>query len=352
MAIMKVKRKSGKTTWEFKTYYIDWDGSKKQKKKEGFRTQREAKIAESEFLDKMKGSSNMLFSNLVEHYFEYNENRLKPTTNANKKVLINLKIQPYFGNMKLNEIQSSTVMKWQNELIAKGYVPTYLKSIHNQLSAIFNFAIKYYNHDNNPARICGSMGKKNADAMNFYTFEEFQKFIKVFDNDPTPRIMLKILFYSGIRLGELFALTPSSFDFTNCLMIIDENFQKVEGEEIILDPKSLSGRIALPKSLMIEIYDYLQKLPFLKEKDRIFTYSKSYLHSKMTKGARLAEIKRIRVHDLRHSHASHLIHLGFSPLIIKERLRHKDITTTLQTYSHLYPNTDTEVAEKLNELYT
>lgn len=82
----------------------------------------------------------------------------------------------------------------------------------------------------------------------------------------------------------------------------------------------------------------------------LFPVTKSYLHSEMTRGTKKSGIKRIRVHDLRHSHASMLIEEGFSALLISERLGHESIETTLQTYSHLYPNKQIEVANRLDQM--
>lgn len=89
---------------------------------------------------------------------------LKPTTLANKEHLITTKLLPYFGDMRICDIDIATIRKWQNELISheNGYAPTYSKTVHNQLSAIFNFAVKYYKLPSNPASACGSMGKKKS----------------------------------------------------------------------------------------------------------------------------------------------------------------------------------------------
>ena len=91
------------------------------------------------------------------------------------------------------------------------------------------------------------------------------------------------------------------------------------------------------------LYDY-------KPTDRLFTVTKSYLTHEMQRGCKLSGVKKIRIHDLRHSHASLLIELGFAPLLISERLGYENIETTLNTYSHLYPNKHGEVAETLSKL--
>lgn len=84
--------------------------------------------------------------------------------------------------------------------------------------------------------------------------------------------------------------------------------------------------------------------------DRLFTCTKRYLSHEMIRGCRLSGVKKIRVHDIRHTHASLLIELGFQPLLVSERLGHENIETTLNTYSHLYPNKHGKVAETLSKL--
>lgn len=133
----------------------------------------------------------MTFRSLVELYKEDIAPRIKPTTKASKEFMIDTKLLPFFGDMAINSITATTVRKWQTELISspENYSQTYLKTINNQLSAIFNFAVKYYSLKSNPARDCGSMGKKKADSMQFWTQAEFNSFISVVD-DITDRTIL------------------------------------------------------------------------------------------------------------------------------------------------------------------
>lgn len=160
-------------TWYATFYYTDWMGNRKRKKKEGFKTQREAKAYEREFINKSKADCTMLFGSLVELYFEDCRSRLKPTTLNNKEYIITLKILPYFKDMPLNNIDATAIRQWQNALMLyrdeddSPYSQTYLKTVNNQLSAIFNFARKYYKLPINPVATCGSIGKAHADSMQF-----------------------------------------------------------------------------------------------------------------------------------------------------------------------------------------
>ena len=101
---------------------------------------------------------------------------VKVTTYPGKVNMFQKHILPCFWELKLNEITAATVRQWQTKMLSsKKYKPTYLKSIHNQLSAAFNYACRFYGLRENSARSCGSMGKKKADKMDFWTLEEFQK---------------------------------------------------------------------------------------------------------------------------------------------------------------------------------
>lgn len=170
-------------TWYCKFYYTDYNGTRKQKKKRGFKLQREAKEWERNFLETRELDVNIKFKNFVPQYFKDTENRIKESTLENKKYIVDQKILPFFSDMILSEITPLNVRQWQNELLAyrdknnKPYSQTYLKTIQNQLSAIFNYGVRYYNLKENPCIKAGSLGKKHADKMLIWTLEEFQQFI-------------------------------------------------------------------------------------------------------------------------------------------------------------------------------
>ncbi|WP_352399109.1 site-specific integrase [Anaerotignum sp.] len=351
---MPVYKNETLNTWYCKFYYKDWQGNRKQKKKEGFKTQREAKAFEREFLHKEEGSCDMAFGSLVELYIDDCKSRLKPTTLSNKEYVLKHKVTPFFKDMPINTITPTTVRKWQNELLAheSDFSPTYLKTINNQLSAIFNYAMKYYRLPSNPARDCGSMGKKNAESMQFWTTEEYNKFIEIVNDKPISKVVFPLLFWTGIRSGELLALTLNDFDFENRILSINKNYARLEGKDLTLEPKTPKSKrlINIPPFLCDLVNEYVTMLYDYQPNERLFNVTKFYLRHEMNRGCEKSGVKKIRIHDLRHSHASLLIELGFSPLLISERLGHENIETTLQTYSHLYPNKQSEVADKLQNL--
>jgi integrase len=256
--------------------------------------------------------------------------------------------------MPINTITATTIRKWQTELIAhpNNYSETYLKTLHNQVSAIFNFACKYYRLGENPARMCGSMGKKHADSMQFWTLEEYKKFIAEVSDKITSEAAFNLLFWSGMRSGEMLALTLNDFNFEAKTVEINKNYARLNNEDLILQPKTPKSKrkISLPPFICNLVKEYAEKLIDYEPGERLFSITKHYLTHEMNRGCKKSGNKKIRIHDLRHSHASLLIEMGFSPLLISERLGHEDIKTTLQTYSHLYPNKQAELAEKLQDL--
>ena len=247
------------------------------------------------------------------------------------------------------------MIAWQNELLAykdeKGevYSPTYLKTIHSQLSAIFNHAVRYYHLPSNPAQRAGSMGSEEHKEMLFWTKEEYLKFADVMMDKPVSYYAFEMLYWTGIRCGELLAFTPKDFNFERQELTINKSYQRLNGRDVITTPKTKKSNrtIKMPKFLCEEMQEYIGMLYEIGEDERLFQITKSYLHHEMDRGAKVAGVKRIRIHDLRHSAISLLIEMGFSALAIAERVGHESIDITYR-YAHLFPTKQTEMADKLD----
>ena len=310
---MAVYKEEKTNTWRVIYRYTDWNGERKQSQKRGFKTKREAQAWEREQLNKLGGDLDMNFKSFVEHYSEDMQTRLKENTWETKKHIIDKKLIPYFGKLKMCNITAQQIITWQNELInykddnGKPYSPVYLKTIHNQLSAIFNHAVRYYNLKENPCQKAGSMGKKKNREMLFWTKEEYLKFADAMMDKPMSYYAFEMLYWTGIREGELLALTSADFDFEKRTVTINKSFQHLNGRDIITSPKTEKSNrtIQLPKFLCDEMQDYLKMLYDVGLEDRVFPITKSYLHREMDRGAKEAGVKRIRIHDIRHPYVKH-----------------------------------------------
>ena len=344
-------KKTGK--WLIQYRYTDWQGKRRKSTKRGFATKREAEEWLRNFLITQKADFDMKFEDFWKMYCADMETRLREHTMRTKKYIVELKILPYFGDKRVNDITAADIRQWQNELIKMGYSPTYLKTINNQLSAIFNYAVRYYDLKSNPCAKAGSMGKSKAEKMDFWTVEEFRKFIDSVMNKRLSYMAFMTLYWTGMRLGELLALNPKDVDLEKRTISITKSYQRLGKKDVITPPKTPKSKrvITIPEFLATDIKDYMDSLYDLQENDRLFPITKYYLEHEMQRGIKESGVKRIRVHDLRHSHASMLIELGFSPLEIANRLGHEKVETTLNTYAHLYPNKQTKLAERLDSEY-
>lgn len=194
------------------------------------------------------------------------------------------------------------------------------------------------------------MGKSDANRLDFWTKDEYDKFIATIDHDDRYYTLFEILFWTGCRVGELLALTKSDIDFQNNQIHISKTYYRMNGEDVITTPKTEQSirTVDIPEFLKNEIKDYVSRIYECKDNQRLFPMVLEAVQHKMKRNIEKAGVKKIRVHDLRHSHVAYLIHQGVQPLIIKERLGHRDIKITLNTYGHLYPSEQKKVAELLN----
>lgn len=345
--------KNDKGLWDVQFYYKDYRGKNVKKHKRNFRTKKEAVDWVNKFIDQQSHSLDMDFSSFWQLYREDMKERLRENTVRTKDYIMELKVLPYFGDKKLTQISTADIRRWQNSLMKEGYSPTYLKTINNQLSALFNYAVRYYDLSSNPCQKAGSMGKGKAEEMQFWTQEEFEAFIEVLKDKPVSYYAFMTLYWTGVRLGELLALSLADFDAEKKTLSITKSYQRISGRDVITEPKTAKGKriISLPDFLVAELDEYVSRLYGMMADDRLFMITKSYLEKEMRRGTELSGVKRIRLHDLRHSHASLLISkLGVQPKLVSERLGHEKIQTTLDTYSHLYPDQSRNLADQLNGL--
>lgn len=342
-------------TWYVQFRYTDWRGERKQKLKRGFASKRDAQAWEREFLMQKQADVNMTFASFVQLYEKDVKSKLKLNTWLSKENIIKNKILPYFAKRKLAEITARDVIDWQNEVRSltdcrgKPYSPDYLKNVHTQLSCIFNHAIKYYGLQINPASKVGNMGSEQPKEMEFWTKAEYLQFLEAMLDKPLSYYAFEMLYWCGIREGELLALTPADFDFINNTVRINKSYQRINKQDIITSPKTKkSNRIVqMPDFLSKEIQDYLNQLYGAEPNSRIFPITKHYLKHEMQRGCKETGVKPIRIHDLRHSHISLLIDMGFTALAIADRVGHESIDITYR-YAHLFPTRQQEMAQKLN----
>jgi len=351
MALTTVK-KNGKTSYTINFYYKDSFGKRKRVKKENFTTKKAANNFKKDFLEKYAGNCSSLFKNIVDVYLEHIRARKKLTSYHTIKTVFEFRLVPVFGELPINKITPAIISRWQDKISKGGLSPASQRLTNTCLSMFFNYCVKLHGLKQNPAKICGTIGKA-TNSISYWQVEEFNKFIKLVKK-PERRMVYYILFYGGLRIGEVLALTVEDFNPDTGTLTINKTLSGyVKGKGAILGtPKTpTSNRIVtLPPKVAVMLSDYISKMYNPKPKERIFfsvIYGTIICAFKNT--IKKAGLKPITIHDLRHSHASMLINLGVSPLAISQRLGHKNVATTLNIYSHLYPSTAQKLVNDLDK---
>ena len=344
--------KTGK--WFAKFYYTNWQGIKKQKWKRGFATKKEALGFERDFLEKQSANPDMTFQNLYEIYMEDMAARLKQSTLLTKKAVLQTHILPFFGSKPINEIKASDVRRWQAKLMSSpnNYSQTYLKKINTELNSIINYAKRFYDLNTNPCGKAGTIGKAKAEEMDYWTYDEYIAFREGVKDKSLSYICFEVLYWTGMREGELLALSPADIDLDNKTISINRTYQRIEGKDVFTSPKTRKSKrkIPIPDFLCQELSDYIQSRYMLDADERLFPVTKSYLSHEMIRCCKNTGVKKIRIHDIRHSHASLLINQGCDALMLADRLGHEKVSTTLNTYSHLFPHKQQELVHSLESL--
>ena len=295
-------KKDPNGTWRIQYRWMDWAGTKKKSQKRGFKTKKEAEEWYAHFMLQQSSDPTMTLADFWEIYKADMEKRLRKTTMKQKEYVMNDKILPYFGKTPINEITAPMIRKWQGEMMEKGFKPTYLKTIHNQLSAILNYAVNFYDLRSNPCRKAGSMGKSKADERPYWTLEEFQKFSDAIMDKQDSWIAFQILFWTGMRIGELLALQVKDIDFEQGTITVDESLTRLDGEDLITAPKTESSVrvITIHKELQEELKEYIATSYHVRPGTRLFAGRTK----EMKRGIKMSGVKKITVHCTRHSHAS------------------------------------------------
>lgn len=315
---MSVTRDRRNGTWYVQAWYKTYDGKRAHKVKRGFKTKPEALAWERDFYAVQAGEMDMKLVDFLELYKKDMGPRLRLNTWKTKESIITKRILPYLGEKRMNQIAPVDIVRWQNELMALekpsggGFSATYLKTVNNQLCALFNHAVRFYGLSSNPCRRAESMGSKSAGEMRFWTKDQYLRFSDEIMDKPLSFHAFETLYWCGVRKGELLALKPRRFDFERGTLTVAESYQRIDGQDVLTDPKTPKSKrvIAMPRFYAEEMEAFLSGRG-LDPDERIFPVTKHFLGHEMVRGSKAAGLEPIRIHDLRqprfaaHRHGLH-----------------------------------------------
>ncbi len=303
---------------------------------------------------RLLNASGITYNTLIEEYLKDYKKRIKEITFLNKSQIIRNHILPFFKDIPIEDITPLIIRKYQNEylLLDNKYSKSTLNLIEAQLTASFNYAIKYYGLKENPCKKVEKVGvSKRQRNIVFLTFENFQKLIKNTDDDMYFTIF-NILFFTGIRKGELLALNVGDIDFKKKTLNINKTFHRINKKDIITEPKTKSSirKIKITDTLCTILKDYISHLYKPDNNTRLFTITSMALKNNLLIYLAKSKLPKMTLHDFRHSHASLLIHKKVNILAISKRLGHENSVITLKTYAHLYDDDDNDIIDTLEKL--
>lgn len=361
---MSVFKDEKQKTWEYRCYYKDFTGRRKQKHVRGFKTKKEAKAAESKFLEtyNLATYSNIKFIDLYEEYIKYKKGKIKDSSLVSIEHKIKKHILPYFSEKKANEITINDIRLWQDELRTDNKLSLkYLQSIHTRLSSILSFGVKYYGLQRNVASLNGNFSDSSyiKDEMDFYTYDEWKEFEAALPNDDY-KIFFQFLYWTGCRRGEVQALSWNDFENDyNYVRISKTVSTKITGQSYqITSPKTVTSnrRISLPNALKSALkakYERDKQIDGFSRECFVFGVSRPFsdetIRRRKNEACDKANLRRIRIHDFRHSHASFLFNNGIDITVVSKRLGHADIGITMKTYIHMLPELEDKAINIMNK---
>lgn len=307
--------------------------------------QEEAKL-KTETLAK---KSNVDIITLVEKKIKQDSSYLKKSSVIRYNEFLNQYIKPFFNERYLCDITTKTIIDWHSWLETKNINIESMKKIHNLLKSSLDFGIKYFDLEKNVCEIVGNFKSKRGvvkKQIEFLTYDEFNRFID-FEENEFYKAFFTILFFTGMRRGELLALTFDDIDFKKNIININKSINPKNGKEATV-PKTNKSNRQIP--LLKNVCDILKSMPYTtKEIFGLDNIKTSTLTRKCNANCKLANInKHIRIHDFRHSFVALCVESGIQIEKISEYVGHENISTTYDVYSHLYPNAKTELVNKLD----
>lgn len=345
-----------------KTYYVkfrykNYAGQTKQKTKRGFKRKKDANEYELHFKSMLNGKLDFPFSMLRERYFEHQKTVVRDVTYTTVSYYFGRYISPFWDNIIVSDITTKTVMDWYDTFLAKHKLAdTTLRSITSMLSAIFNFAHKYYGMASNPVRDVGTLGSyRRKKDYPIWTAEQLEKFCaSLYSEKVWLWIVYKLLFYTGMRPCEALALSADDIDLEARTIHVSKSFHyrpQNKGGCYCTPPKNaFSDRIIdIPKSLIEPLRIHIDNMKRVECADRVFPTFAHQLNFWIKRNAPKAGVPVIRLYDERHSHASMLINGGQDINLISDRLGHSSPQTTLKVYSHMYKHKKAGLVSFLDE---
>ena len=296
-------------------------------------------------------NNNVLFSQYYAQWIDvYKKGAIREATMA-KYLMTQRWVEKLVPELRVSELTRTVYQQLLNDYAREHERQTTL-DFHHQLKGAILDAVDEGMIERDPTRKAIIKGKTpKAKKIKYLNQFELHTLIADLDikEEPNWDWFILLVAKTGMRFSEALAITPADFDFEKQTVRINKTYHRMKRQDIITSPKTAKSNriVVMPEFLCEEMQDYFQMYYSLAQDQRIFPFSKSYLKHEMERGCKETGVPVIRIHDLRHSHVSLLIHMGFTALAIGNRVGHEAEKITYR-YAHLFPTVQTEMANKLD----
>lgn len=369
----KEKTKDGRQ-WRFKDYYHNSEGKLVPYVSKRYMSEKEAKAEEKIFLLNRNKPVKKQFGIIADEYFKDAKTRLKESTLIGYMEEYNLRIKKMFEKKFIDEIKVADIETWKNSLPQNLSILT-LNNYYKVFNEIFKFANRKYELNYNPVKLSGCFKKRNdkvietESKLKYLTYDEFSKFISYVDNDLWHCFFI-FLFFTGMRRGEVLALTWNDINFEkniikvnkNLTYVTKENYYKItstktnQNREIIMSKKLRNELISYNK--IVKQYSDFSNNWFVFGNGLPLSYTKITNYKKKYFKKAGMQKEMITTHEFRHSHVSLCINeylksgqtdsLKFF-LMMSQRMGHT-VPVMQKTYMHLFPSAQEKIVDLLDNL--
>ncbi len=344
------------------TWYVKYQNRTKR----GFKTKRDALLYESKLMLSNNTEDDAIrFYDLINEYLSFKKADVQYTTYLKYKEGIEIVMKPNFPNKPVNQISSYDCDVFKTIVQDLNYSSNYKNKLLTQFKGIFNYAVKRNYIITNPAAMMKSFKKTTGELEsekyregNVWSNDEFYQFVECVE-ETVYKALFMTLFLTGMRLGEALALSWSDLSNSELSITKSHTKQTEKGSYEIKIPKNTSSVrvVAINRSLnkmLLDLKETARQTTIdFSEKDFIFggkkPLSRTTIDRKKDEAVMKSGVKRIRIHDFRHSHASILITNGMNIVSVSKRLGHSDVNMTLKVYTHLINKKDEKLLSFLED---
>jgi integrase len=369
------KTKSG-VSYFYRVIYKDPNnGEEKRKYQAGFAGKKEAGRACKDFVESLQKTviekPKVTFKDLVDDYQSSRKIRVKPTSYTGTQRMLKMYMLPTFGKRNIVEITKLDVRKWADELQSSSLSPKYKNDLLTLAKSVFSHGVEYFDLNVNPVNNIQRLknDKQPLTADSIWTVDEFHNFIVGFNTDDLEekhwKIFFTLLYWTGIRRGEIKALQFADFKIDTCEIDINKSCtNKVTGMGLVMQtPKTKGSKRKIPLdqltyNMMLEYYNYRKEQPGFSMKHFIFNrpnnplmpFADTTIQNRKNRMVEKIGMKVIKIHGFRHSHASVLIGNNMDPAAVAERLGHSSAVMTLNVYTHVLPESVKKTVSLIDHL--